>query len=155
MKKSKLRIPAHKDSKSKERASDRRLAAALARGRKIRKKLQEAEGGSISLAEAAARLRIPAGTVLRWYHGGKIIGWRESKNAVRFPVWQFQGGKVLPGLADVIVLANKGWDCLSDYGRMLFVLSHLGSLQGRRPLDLLREGDVERVKQAVLDYIWH
>jgi excisionase family DNA binding protein len=102
--------------------TDRRLAAAYARGRGIRKKLEEAEGGSISAAEAAAHLRISVGTVQRWYHAGKIIGWQQGEK-VRLPVWQFVGGKPLPGLEEVLTLANKGWACFDDYGRMLFLLS--------------------------------
>jgi len=153
MKKRTVPLPARAATKSKELDTDRRLAAALARGRRIRKRLRAAEGGSISLAEAAARLRISAGTVLRWYHGGKIIGWKEREK-VRFPVWQFIGGNVLPGLAEVLALADKGWELIGDDGRMVFLLSHSRVLNGRRPLDLLRQGDVESVKKAVLYHLW-
>lgn len=95
----------------------------------------------------AARLRISRTTVLRWYRAGKIIGWKQE-GTLCVPVWQFQEGKVLPGLAEVISVANKGWESLDDPGRMLFMLSNLSFLQGRRPLDLLRVGEVERAKEA-------
>jgi hypothetical protein len=128
-----------------------RLEAAHARGRAVQAKLEEAEGGSISTSEAAARLGISRATLLRWYGVGKVIGWKKAKNKVRFPVWQFRGSQLLPGLAEVLGIANAGWQLLDEYGRMLFLLSNLRSLNGRRPVDLLREGDAEGAMKAILD----
>jgi excisionase family DNA binding protein len=130
---------------------DPRLEAAYASGRTIQAKLRAAEGGSISSSQAASRLGISRTTLLSWYRTGKILGWRQG-SAVRFPVWQFKGGRLLPGLAEVLEMANSGQALLDDDGRMLFLLSNLGVLSSRRPIDLLREGDVEGVKKSVSGY---
>lgn len=135
-------------------STDPRLEAAYARGMAIRAKLRIAEGGSISLAQAAARLKISASTLRRWYRVGKIIGWKEGRSALRFPAWQFKGRKILPGLAEVIAALNSGCGRINDYSCMLFFLSRMRVLKGRRPLDLLREGDVEVVKGVSMDSYW-
>jgi hypothetical protein len=90
--------------------------------------------------------------LLRWYRTGKVIGWKEGKTALRIPVWQFKKREVLPGLAEVLATANASRDMLDDYGRMLFLLSNSVSLKGRRPLDLLRNGDVEGAKEIAMAY---
>ncbi len=41
---------------------------------------------------------------------------------------------------------------LDDLGRMLFFLSNRGFLGGKRPLDCLREGQLERVLQVAQGY---
>ena len=131
---------------------DPRLEAAYARGRMIQAKLRAAEGGSISASRAAARLGISQTMLLRWYRTGKVIGWKEGKIAIRFPVWQFKGRKVLRGLAEVVATMDSGSKILDGYGHMLFLLSDLGALQGGRPLDLLRKGDVQGAKEIAVAY---
>jgi hypothetical protein len=135
------------------KTADARLEVAYARGRAIRIKLQEAEGGSLPASAAAVRMGISRSTLIRWYHHGKLIGWKRG-HAIRVPIWQFKEGRLLPGLDEVLKTASSGRVLLNDDGRMLFFLSNLSSLNGRRPLDLLREGDVESVKKAVLNQLW-
>jgi hypothetical protein len=72
-----------------------------------------------------------------------VIGLTKSIIKVEFPVWQFRGSQLLPGFAEVLGIANAGWQLLDEYGRMLFLFSNLRSLNGRRSVDLLREGDAE------------
>ena len=119
----------------------------------MRAKLHQAEGGSISTSEAASRLGVPRATVLRWCRAGKLIGWKEGRSALRIPLWQFKGRNLLPGLSEVLLTASASWNTISDYELMLFLLSNLSCLKGRRLIDLLREGDVERAKQAAVNYI--
>ncbi len=128
--------------------ADNRLISAMARGITVRRKLREAEGGSLSAEEAARELGISKAAILKRYHKGRIIAWREERqNAARFPVWQFQDGKVLKGLEEVLQILNAG-SRLDDFGRMLFFLSNMGFLGKKRPVDCLRAGEVNKVLQA-------
>ncbi|MGA2543804.1 MAG: hypothetical protein ABSG78_19820 [Verrucomicrobiota bacterium] len=132
--------------------ADNRLVNAVARGITVRRKLMEAEGGSLSAEEAARSLGISKTAILKRYHKGRIIAWRdERQNAARFPVWQFKDHKVLEGLEEVLQILNAG-SRLDDFGRMLFFLSHLGFLGKKRPVDCLRAGKVHKVLQAAEGY---
>jgi hypothetical protein len=131
---------------------DNRLANAVARGITVRQKLMEAEGGSLSAEEAARELGISKTAVLKRYHKGQIIAWREERqNAARFPVWQFEDGKVLDGLEKVLQVLNAA-SRLDDFGRMLFFLSNMGFLGKKRPVDCLRAGQLKKVLQAAEGY---
>jgi hypothetical protein len=70
---------------------------------------------------------------------------------VRFPAWQFKSGTVLAGLENVLSILNSG-SRLDDFGRMLFFLSNSRFLGGKRPLDCLRDGEVQKVIQAAQGY---
>ncbi|WP_367875048.1 hypothetical protein [Luteolibacter sp. Populi] len=124
------------------------LAMAQMRGAVAREDLKRSEGGSLSADAAAELLGISKAAVLKRYQKGQLIGWREAKqNAVRFPVWQFQDDNLLPGLSEVLELFRTApW--LDDWARVVFFLSPLSSMKGKRPLDLLREGDLRGVLSA-------
>jgi len=121
------------------------LALALLRGRVAREELKQQEGGSISAAEGAEKLGISKTAVLKRYHDGKLLGWREARqDAVRFPIWQFTDDNVLPGIPGVLAVLNEApW--MDDWGRILFFLNPRRSLDGKRPLDLLRKGNTQKV----------
>jgi len=132
-------------------APDPRLEAALDRGRTVRQKLLEAEGGSISAEAAAKELGMSKVAVLKRYQNHKLVAWREEKqNAIRFPSWQFKNGKVLDGVEAVLDKLNEG--DFDDLGRLLFFLSHSKLLGGQRPLDCLRSGEVHKVIVAAQGY---
>ena len=122
-----------------------KYASAIMRGLLAREELKQAEGGSYSAEEARMLLGISKAAVLKRYQKGQLIGWREaSQNAVRFPAWQFQGDNVLPGLPAVLaIFAEADW--VDDWTRIVFFLNTRHSLAGKRPLDILREGDAKRV----------
>jgi hypothetical protein len=131
---------------------DNRLANAIARGITARQKLMEAEGGSLSAEDAARALGISKPAILKRYQKGQLIAWREERqNAVRFPVWQFKDHKVLEGLEETLEILKAG-SRLDDFGRMLFFLSNPRFLGGKRPLDCLRAGEVNKVLQAAEGY---
>jgi hypothetical protein len=132
--------------------TDNRLANAVARGITARQKLIAAEGGSLSAEEAARELGLSKTAILKRYQKGQIIAWRqERQNAARFPVWQFKDHTVLDGLEEVLKVLNAG-SRLDDFGRMLFFLSNRGFLGGKRPLDCLRAGEINKVLKASEGY---
>jgi len=132
--------------------TDPRLVQAMERGARVRQKLTEEEGGSMSAESAAKELGMSKVAVLKRYQKGGLVAWREERqNAVRFPVWQFKDGKVLDGLEAVLSKLTAG-SRIDDFGRMLFFLSNNRFLGGNRPLDCLRSGEVHKVIQAAEGY---
>ncbi len=129
------------------------LAMALMRGAGVREQMKLSEGGSLSSEETGSKLGISKAATLNRYRKGQLLGWREAKqNAVRFPVWQFAEDNVLPGLPEVLaVLHPAAW--MDDWGKLAFFLTPLASMKGKRPLDLLREGETKRVVQAAQGYL--
>jgi hypothetical protein len=135
------------------KTADNHLANAIARGIPAKRKLAEDEGGSISAEDAAQGLGISKQAILKRYQKGQILAWREERQkAVRFPVWQFDQGRVLNGIEQTLQVLNVG-DRLDDFGRMLFFLSKHGHLSGKRPIDCLRQGEIPKVLQAAQGYV--
>ena len=130
-----------------------KLARASVRGIEVRQQLAEAEGGSLSSEEAARLLRISKTAVLKRLEAGRLLAWREERlQAARFPRWQFdEHGQVLAGLEEVLTILNQD-ERLDAWGKVLFFLAEKISLEGRRPLDLLRAGKLKVVCLAAHAY---
>src|SRR5438552_8872401 len=129
-----------------------RMARAIARGITARQRLAMEEGGSVSSDEAAHLLGISKTAPLKRHQAGRLLGWRsERQGAIRFPVWQFDEGRVLPGLQEVLEILNRD-QRLDDWGKVLFFLHTSSRLDGRRPLDVLREKKLREVIMAAEAY---
>jgi hypothetical protein len=110
------------------------------------------EGGSMSADETARYLGVTKQSVLNQYHAGKVLGWRtEKQGAIRFPVWQFVEHKRLPGMEEVLAKLNVN-ETLDEWGRIGFFLQTHALLEGRRPLDVLRENKLDPVLMAAEAY---
>ena len=130
-----------------------RLKQAHERGDSVRRKVVNAEGGSLSATEAARKLGISKATVLRRCKKRMLIAWRTtSKSPVRVPVWQFHRRKVMGGIEETLRVLNRD-KLINDFGRILFFLSKFSLLGGRRPLDCLRKGEVTKVLRTAHYYI--
>lgn len=130
-----------------------KLARAHIRGLAARQELAEAEGGSWSSDEVARLLQISKTAVLKRLAASRLLAWREERlQAARFPRWQFDAhGQVMCGLVQVLEILNQDTR-LDAWGKMLFFLQSKASLNGRRPLDLLREGKLKQVLLAAQAY---
>ena len=118
-------------------------AKLLARGVLARRRLEEAEGGAISTEEVAENLDVTRQAVDLRRQKGQLVAWRTSEKRWRFPVWQFgSDGRPLEGLSECIAATELD----NEWTAMIFFLSPAESLDGLRPLDLLRDG---RVSEAV------
>jgi hypothetical protein len=105
--------------------------------------MKAAEGGHISVMNAARRMNITPAEIRKLYRNGRVIGWRE-RHRLRLPVWQFSKTGLLPGMDTILeALRSTSWD--DDWARMLFFLGEVGSLGGKRPLDLIREKRINAV----------
>ncbi len=135
----------------KSHEEKRRLA--LARGSLMQQELKEAEGGSLSSEEAARLLGISKTAILKRLDKGKLLAWREERlKAARFPVWQFDSdGKLLPGLREVLE-CFENQSHLDDWAKVLFFLQNKSRLGDKRPLDLLRDGDLSAVLREAEAY---
>ena len=123
-----------------------RTAAAIMRGLSAKERLKQEEGGSYSAEETRVLLKISKAAVLKRFQKGQLLGWREARQAaVRFPVWQFKDDDLLPGMAEILAtFSDISW--MDEWARIGFFLGRRQSLEGKRPLDLLREGLVQHVR---------
>jgi hypothetical protein len=130
------------------------IAQALLRGIEAREQLKKEEGGSLSADETARVLGLNSKqAVIDRYNKGRLIGWTEKQGAIRFPVWQFnEHGQTLSGLEEILAILGKG-KTLDAWAKVLFFLNSRESLNHRRPLDLLRNDDVELLKGVAQRYI--
>jgi hypothetical protein len=132
---------------------EHRLANALARGVSVRERMAAEEGGSMSADEAARYLGMTKQSVLNLYHAGKVLGWRtEKQGSIRFPIWQFVEHRRLRGLEKVLARLNEN-AVLDDWGKVGFFLQSHALLGNRRPLDLLRENQLDMVLKTVQAYV--
>ena len=105
-----------------------------------RKELEQAGGGSLSSTDVTDLLGLKGRPSLaRKRLTRQLIAWRSAGGKWRYPRWQFGASGTLPGLKEC--LDALGTD--NGYGAMIFFLSPRHSLDGKRPLDLLREGKIE------------
>jgi excisionase family DNA binding protein len=118
----------------------------------LRKALAE-EGGSISVSEAAKLLGISRSTVLRRYRERRLLGWRDYFGGqIQLPAWQFSGKGLLPGFDEVMAVLRRSTH-LDDIAGILFFLSQYHSLDGQRPLDCLREENLEAAIRTAHSYV--
>ena len=124
----------------------------LARGVLARHQLEEAEGGSITTEEVAANLGITRQAVDARRQKGHLVAWRTNDKRWRFPVWQFgPDGLPLTGVIECIEATKLD----NEWSAMIFFLSAAESLDGLRPLDLLRAGRTEEAVAYADRYARH
>lgn len=106
-----------------------------------------ADGGLIGSQEFARRLGLKSeGTVRDYFRHGKVIALTEGKRRLWFSAWQIHEGKLLRGLAQVIEALRE--QDIAPLSMVIFFVYETDDLDGRRPLDLLREGRVDQVVQS-------
>jgi hypothetical protein len=131
--------------KSKARISEEKAREiVLARGALARKRLEHAEGGAVSAEEVADLLGLSRQGVDYLRKAKRVVAWRLTSGKWHYPVWQFDGGRVRPGIAECL----KELPSEDPWSQMIFFLSPRESLSGRRPLDLILIGDVSNAIAA-------
>ncbi len=101
------------------------------------------EGGTVSDAAFAKLLGVKSRqTVHNYREAGKIVAVGRGSRNFEYPVWQVRNGELLPGIETFVhILRAK----TSPIGIVIFFLTPAEALEGKRPLDLLRKGNVEDV----------
>jgi hypothetical protein len=126
------------------------LLPALLRGAQARRQLLEADGGTLSAAEVARLLRRTRQAVDKQRRVGRLFAVRVGPSW-RYPAWQFVDGELLPGLPDVLAALRH----VSPWAAAAFLLSRNARLGARRPLDVLRHGEIDAVTRAARAYGEH
>ena len=120
------------------------LNSARIRGLRRMVELLGAEDG-VCTAEQFARISdLEPKDVEQRRNQGQLLGFRISPSDWAYPIWQTGPDGLLPGLSSV--MAEEPDE--SAWGWMAFFLAPNVWLDGARPLDVLRQGDIERVRNA-------
>lgn len=122
----------------------------LLRGIAAKRRMLEAEGGTLAAEEVERLLGISRQQVNNRRRQGKLLAVEVGRRGFRYPAWQFDAqGCALKGLA----LALGELAEADPWSRILFFLeanerlTETGS-RARTPLEALREGRVEDVRRA-------
>lgn len=124
------------------------LAPAKARGVLRRMELYQADGGCVSGAEAAEVLKISPQAVYRARARGDVLALPSGKAGWVYPVWQFKDGHYLPGMADVLSVLDKE----GPFVQCSFLLSRNSLLNGEKPVEFLRRGQLAAVLSAAQSF---
>lgn len=119
-----------------ERPPDPALAAALERGRAMKRHVLE-QTTVLSRSDVAALLCVAPEVVstLRLRRGLVAI---PGKHGFDYPIMQFSGGALLPGLSELLQQLN---DC--SWSALAFLLSESDEIGGRSPIQVLKSGSAE------------
>lgn len=110
--------------------------------------LLEEEGGGLGAAEVATRLGLSRQAVYLRRRAGRLIAVPGPRGEV-FPAWQIVDGETLQGLERVLEVLDGVPAALA----LQFFLTPLDELDGARPLDALRAGQVEPVRQVAMGWV--
>jgi hypothetical protein len=133
------------------RAQDH-LAAARVRGLHARDALLAQEGGAIGAEEAATLLGISRQAVDNRRRAGRLLALTLGRRDYRYPLWQFTDDGVLPGLEEVL----RDLAHVTPWMQAAFLLNGNYRLRhAERPLDALRRGDLQEVREVAQMYGVH
>lgn len=110
-------------------------------GNDLVRNLAEAEGGSLSLEDAAVLLRISADRLGAHIRARRVVAWTDHEGKSRLPKWQFENGGLLVGVRQVLEIFRSE----DEWRVMRYFLGTRQSLGSQRPLDLLRAREVGKV----------
>jgi TIR domain len=121
---------------------DHALDVARLRGEVGKFELLEKAEPMFTIDQVAEVLNRSRQAVHKRLQSGSLFGMMR-KGEFRIPAWQIREGEVVPGIAKVL----KNLDT-TDWGKMLFFHSENMQLEGRRPMDLILEGDADSVAEV-------
>ncbi|HQP34399.1 MAG TPA: hypothetical protein PLI95_04455 [Polyangiaceae bacterium] len=120
------------------------LARARTRGLVAQREMLDVEGPPVTVGEVAAHLRISRQAVDKRRQAGKLLAVSLGTRSYLYPRWQLTEEGVLRGLEDVLrILAQH-----PPWAQLRFFVSGNHRLGGKRPLDMLRQGRVDKVLRA-------
>lgn len=127
------------------------LLQAQLRGLKVREDLLRAEGGTLTVAQAAKHLHVSRQSVDRRRRYNQLLAIPIGRHGYRYPAWQFTATGTLPEWSRVLA-ALKDRDA---WARMIFFLSPNDRLEHDTPLAALRRGRTHDVVAAAEAYGEH
>jgi hypothetical protein len=120
------------------------FAAARLRGVRERERLLTEEGGTWSADQAAKQLHLTRQTVNLRRKQGALLALDAGRHGFRYPAWQFARTGTIKGLEEVLTALKH----LDPWMQQVFMLGKNARLRDRRPIDVLREGDLAAVVKA-------
>jgi hypothetical protein len=124
------------------------LMRAKLRGIEHRKRIIEKLGGTLSVEQVSKLIGISRQAVDKRRGQNQLIGLIQGKRGYAYPAFQFEDGKTLDGLKEVL-------DALSGHDpwmQSIFFCKGNHRLNHRTPLDALRQGETEAVVRAAEAY---
>jgi hypothetical protein len=126
------------------------FTTALLRGAEMKRALLKAEGGVLSAPQLAEHLGITPQGLGKKREKNQVF-WLEVGDGYVYPAFQVGPSGLLPGIREVL----DAFEEEDPWARVNFMLTGDTRLGGRRPLDVLREGDVASVTRATRGYGEH
>jgi hypothetical protein len=127
------------------------LARAFLDGLDAKARLIEQNGGVFKTEQVAEYLGITPQAVNKRHAQRQLVGLTFRKRGHVFPAWQFTDRGTVPGL-DQVLRALRPHD---EWMQNVFFVNPNTRLEGRRPLDLLREGEIQDVVDAAREFGQH
>ncbi len=124
------------------------LAKARARGILAQRELLAVEGPALSATEVAAALKLTRQAIDKRRGAGRLLAVSTGARTYHYPAWQFTQTGVLAGLEQVLAELKLQ----PPWAQLRFFVSGNHRLSGKRPLDCLRRGQVERVIKAAAQF---
>lgn len=121
------------------------LAEARIRGLRMKQELLSREGGVLGASEVAEILGISRQAVNKRVQAKTLFALQTPRHGMSFPAWQLVDGDVLPGLSAVLKSLDP---TLGPWMTLAFFVEGHVALDGRSPLQALRDGDLEAVLRA-------
>jgi hypothetical protein len=127
------------------------LARAFLDGLDARARFIEQNGGVFKTEQVAEYLGITPQAVNKRHALRQLVGLTFRKRGHVFPAWQFTDRGTVPGLDQVLrALAEH-----DEWMQNVFFVNPNTRLDRRRPLDLLREGEIQDVVDAAREFGQH
>jgi hypothetical protein len=124
------------------------LMPARIAGLRAREEILRAEGGTLSAEQIARLLGISRQAVDHRRRRGKLLALTLGRRGYAYPAWQVVEGRTIDGL-DAVLAELHDFD---PWTQAAFILSPNTWLEDETPLDELRRGHVDRVREAASVY---
>jgi hypothetical protein len=120
------------------------LAMARLRGIEAKRRILTGDGGMFSAEEVGEILTISRQAVEKRRKSGRLIGVSLGRRGFGYPAWQFTERGTLSHLETILaaLIRHDAWT------KLVFFTTENAALNGRRPVDVLRSGEVEEVLAA-------
>lgn len=105
--------------------------------------LLNAEGGCLAAHAFAQRAGVSIGTIARWRRSCRVLGLDHKGSGYVYPVWQVVDSRPVPGLPAILTTLSEAGE--SDRDQLRWLLRPNTDLGGKRPVDLLRNGQEDDV----------
>ena len=124
------------------------LVAAKFRGLKRKQQMLEAAGGALTSEQVSEVLGISRQAVDKRRASNQLLALTQGKRGYSYPNFQFEDGKTITGLEEVLGELRD----LDPWMQMVFFTSPNERLQGKTPLEQLRNESVNEVRAAASGY---